>query len=86
MTDTVFINVLYVNILYMTTAAAHLPRHAAWFLCLKVDNKDQNWPYQTCHADEKASNCNYWWSRRVVALMPGKFRKHHQRQRFLSSP
>jgi len=37
----------------MITAAAHLPRQAAWFLYLKVDNMDQNWPYQTCHADEK---------------------------------
>ena len=53
MTDTVSNNVLYVNPLYMITAVAHLPRHAAWFLCLKVDNMDQNWPYQTCHADEK---------------------------------
>jgi len=37
----------------MITAAAHFPRHAAWFLCLKVENMDQNWPYQTCYADEK---------------------------------
>ena len=53
MTDTVSNNVLYVNPLYMITAAAHLPRHAAWFLCLKLENMDRNWPYQTCHDDEK---------------------------------
>ena len=52
MTDTVSNNVLYVNSLYMITAAAHLPRHAAWFLCLKVDNMNQNCLYQSCHADE----------------------------------
>jgi len=53
MTDTVSNNVLYVNPLYMITSAAHLPRHTAWIPCLKVGNMDQNWPYQTCHADEK---------------------------------